>query len=482
MYPTYKAVGLILAPLLFFIFLLIPPPIDPMAWKVMACMIWMVLWWFTEAVPIPVTSLLPLVLFPLLQIGTMKDVAAPYASPIVYLFMGGFFIALAMEKSGLHRRIALTILHLTGSTANGIILGFMLATGFISMWVSNTATTVMMLPIAVSVISVLEQNDQITYQQCKMFALTLMLSIAYAANIGGMATLIGTPPNIVFAGFMQKTFQMQIGFVQWMIVATPISLVMLLITYLLLTKVMYPNRIGRITNSGDFIYNHLKELGKLSKAEKMVSMIFFITAFGWILRPQIESVLQWWIPGTTLSDTTIAMIGGMLTFVVPKNLRAGKFLLTWEDSKKLPWGILLLFGGGLALADSMEKTGVIQMIGNTIQSGNFSPFVLMFVMVTMAVFITELMSNVALVTIFLPVVAGIAAGADVNILLLAIPVTLAASSGFMLPMGTPPNAIVFASGHITMPQMARTGVVLNLASIIIIGGMGYVLIKWVFGV
>jgi sodium-dependent dicarboxylate transporter 2/3/5 len=482
MYPTYKAVGLILAPLLFVIFLLIPPPIDPMAWKVMACMIWMVLWWFTEAVPIPVTSLLPLVLFPLLQIGTMKDVAAPYASPIVYLFMGGFFIALAMEKSGLHRRIALTILRLTGSTANGIILGFMLATGFISMWVSNTATTVMMLPIAVSVISVLEQNAQISAQQCKMFALTLMLSIAYAANIGGMATLIGTPPNIVFAGFMQKTFQMQIGFVQWMIVATPISLVMLLITYLLLTKVMYPNRIGRITNSGDFIYNHLKELGKLSKAEKMVSMIFFITAFGWILRPQIESVLQWWIPGTTLSDTTIAMIGGLLVFVVPKNLREGQFLLAWEDCKKLPWGILLLFGGGLALADSMEKTGIIQMIGNTIQSYHFSTVVLLFVLVTIMVFITELMSNVALVTIFLPVVAGIAAGSDVNILLLAIPVTLSASAAFMLPMGTPPNAIVFASGHITMPQMARTGMALNIATVIIIGGMGYVLVKWVFGV
>lgn len=482
MYPTYKSIGLVLAPALFVVFLLIPAPIDPMAWKVIACMVWIMIWWFTEAVPIPVTSLLPLILFPLLEIGSMKDVAAPYANPIIYLFMGGFFIALAMEKSGLHRRIALTILHLTGSTADGIILGFIIATGFISMWVSNTATTVMMLPIAASVITVMEHNRQISSQQFQRFSLSLMLSIAYAANIGGMATLIGTPPNLVFAGFMQKTFQMQIGFVQWIIVGTPIALLLLVVTYLLLTKFFYPNGIGKITASGEFINQQLEELGKISKSEKMVTAIFLITATSWILRPQFEQLLQLSVPGATLSDTTIAMIGGLLTFVVPRNLKKGKFLLTWEDSKKLPWGILLLFGGGLALADSMEKTGIVEMIGNMIQAGNFSTIVLIFVLVAAIVFISELMSNVALVSIFLPVVAGIAAGADIHALLLTVPVTLAASAAFMLPMGTPPNAIVFSSGHITMPQMARTGFVLNIVSVIVNAALGYVLVKFVFGV
>lgn len=483
MYPTYKKIALIAAPLLFAFMLMLPAPaaLSPAAWKVLACMAWMLLWWFTEATPIPATSLLPIVLFPALGIASAKDAASPYASPIVYLFMGGFFIALAMERSGLHKRIALTILKLTGSTANGIIAGFMLGTGILSMWVSNTATTVMMLPIAASVVTLIENNPHITPQQFRMFALSLMLSIAYAANIGGMGTLIGTPPNIVFAGFMQKSLNIQVGFLQWMLVGVPVAAVMLALTYLLLTKFIYPNHIGSLSNSKRFIDEQIVALGTLSKAEKSISAIFFVTALGWIFRPQIESLLQLLLPNAVFTDTTVALIGGLLCFVLPINFKEGDFLLRWEDSKKLPWGILLLFGGGLSLADAMEKAGIVELIGKTIASGNYYPFLLLLILTALIVYLTELMSNVALLSIMLPVVAGIAEGANIPVALLAVPVTLGSSAAFMLPMGTPPNAIVFASGYITMPQMARAGMWLNLVTVATMTTLGYALTKLVFG-
>lgn len=483
MYPKYKLLGLVLAPLLFALMLLVAPPLQmsALAWKVLACALWMMLWWFTEAVPIPVTSMLPLVLYPMLHIASMKEAAAPYANPIVYLFMGGFFIALAMEKSGLHRRVALNIVKRTGSTANGLILGFMIATGFISMWVSNTATTVMMLPIAASVVNLFEQNRQISPKQFSMFALSLMLSVAYAANTGGMATLIGTPPNMVFAGFMQETYKIQISFVQWMMVGLPMAILLLFITYFMLTRVIYPNHIGKMgTSSNEFIDKQLAELGKMNKAEKLVTTIFILTASGWIFRPQIAALLKTIQPDADFSDTTVAMIGGLLCFLLPLNLKKGDFLLEWPDVKKLPWGILLLFGGGLTLADAMEKAGIVEMIGKSIESGNYSVLTILIILVSIMIYIGELMSNVALVTIFLPVVAGIATGTGINILLLTIPITLASSAAFMLPMGTPPNAIVFSSGYITMPQMAKAGIWLDTISVILNVALTYSLVKWVF--
>ncbi|OWY24955.1 anion transporter [Sphingobacteriales bacterium UPWRP_1] len=485
MYPKYRIIGLLLAPLIFVVMLMLPPPLQMshLAWKVLACAFWMMIWWFTEAAPIPVTSLLPIILYPVLGIASVKSAAAPYANPVVYLFMGGFFIALAMEKSGLHRRIALNIVKRTGATANGIILGFMFSTGFISMWVSNTATTVMMLPIAASVVTLFEQNRQISKQQFGMFSLSLMLSVAYAANTGGMATLIGTPPNMVFAGFMQETYQVQIGFLQWMMVGFPMALLLLLITYWVLTRLMYPNKIGKIdTGSHEFIEEQLTALGKMSKAEKMVTAIFFLTAGGWILRPQIAAGIKILLPDADFSDTSVAMIGGLATFLLPLNLSKGAFLLHWEDAKKLPWGILLLFGGGLALADAMENAGIVEMIGNSIQAAQLPVLAILILLVAIMIYVGELMSNVALVTIFLPVVAGIAQGTGVNMLLFTIPITLASSAAFMLPMGTPPNAIVFSSGYITMPQMARAGMLLDTISVALTVVVTYTLVKWVFGV
>lgn len=465
-YSLFQILALIAGPAALILINLLPytiisPAIDP----VLGVAAWMIIWWISEAVSISITALLPLVLFPLTGIMGGKAVASNYANPIVYLFFGGFVIALALEKVMLHKRIALSILKITGTNANGIILGFMIATALMSMWISNTASTVVMLPIAVSVIGLLSENGVGNVANDKNFPLSIMLGIAFAANIGGMSTLIGTPPNSVMLAFLNEQYQINIGFFQWMKMGVPVSIIMLAITYFFIVKVFYKNNLGRISDSGDIIQNELIKLGPISKSEKLVLAIFLLTASAWMLRGAMNSLF----PNLNLSDTTISMTGAVAMFIVPIDLKKGLFPLQWDDTKRLPWGILMLFGGGLALASGLAESGFIDMIGTFVESkADWSIWMITGILILIMLFMTELMSNVALVTILVPLIVGIAVGLDTPILQMVIPVTLASSCAFMLPMATPPNAIVFASGHIKVYQMAKIGLVLNFVSVLIL--------------
>lgn len=477
-FPLPKKIGFLAGPLLCILILVLPFDIvNPYIDRVMAIAIWMIVWWITEAVSISVTALIPLALFPLLGIGDIKSVASNYANPIVYLFFGGFVIALALEKVQLHKRIALSILKITGTKANGIVLGFMIATALMSMWISNTASTVVMLPIAVSVIQLLMNDADGFTKNDKNFALSIMLGIAFSANIGGMSTLIGTPPNSVMLAFLNESYQIDIGFFQWMQMGVPFAILMLVITYFCITRIFFPNRLGQIGGSGAIIQNELKKLGPMSRGEKIVLAIFSCTAIAWMLRSYLNTLL----PDITLTDTTISVIAALAMFVVPLDIRKGEFPLDWKDTSRLPWGILILFGGGLALASGLKDAGFIAMIGDYIsEQTHWSIWVVTAVLIFLMLFMTELMSNVALVTILVPLVVGIAIGMDVPILQMVIPVTLASSCAFMLPMATPPNAIVFASGHVRVSEMARIGIVLNLISVGLLFAIAYWVIPLLF--
>jgi sodium-dependent dicarboxylate transporter 2/3/5 len=469
-----KKVGLFLGPLLCILLLLLPVPdgLSTNAWRILALAALMLAWWITEAVPIFVTALLPMVLTPLLQVADMKTAAAPYANPVVFLFMGGFMLALAMERWNLHRRIALNLVRLTGTNANGIILGFMIATAFLSMWISNTATTVMMLPIALSVVDLLTRKGERRPMSPgqRAFAVSLMLGIAYAANIGGTATIIGTPPNVVFAGFIRDTYGFEVSFAQWMALGLPFAVFLLAITYLVLVQVLFRNGLDRFADARDLIGEELAALGPMGKGEARTLAVFIVTALAWIFRAQLNQLLglDAGAGDITLSDHMIAVLASILLFVVPENWTDNRFLLQWRDTEKLPWGILLLFGGGLSLAASLEAVGIIGLIGDQFANLQTIGFWIILGLTAVSLFMTEVMSNVALVTVLLPVVGGIAVGLDMEPLFFCIPVTLAASCAFMLPMSTPPNAIVFASGHLRILQMARAGLILNIITIMCI--------------
>lgn len=450
--------------------------LSPEAWKVLAIAAWMITWWVTEATPLAVAALLPIVLFPALGIFDLSHTTAPYASPIIFLFMGGFFIALGLEQHGLHKRIALNLVRLTGTSANGIIFGFMLATWFLSMWISNTASTIMMLPIATTVINLIKETVD-DKKGLNLFSLSLMLGIAYSANIGGMATIIGTPPNVVFVGYAEQLLNTEIDFSKWLLIGLPISSTLIFITYLFLTKILYRNNLGNMSTALDLIKIETKKLGGMSKEEKMVSVIFTLTALMWIFKLPINTL----IGHTVLNDTATAMIGGILMFAVPTNLKKGIGLVPWEATKRLPWGILLLFGGGMAIAKAMESTGVIQIIAVIVAQNPMSSLLVYIILIGSMLFLTELMSNVALATIYIPVVIGVANGLGMNPLILAIPVAMAASCAFMMPISTPPNAIVFSSGHIKVRQMIKTGFILNIISVMILVLASFTIIEWVFG-
>lgn len=443
-------------------------------WDVFSIALWMIIWWIFEAIPIFATALLPMILFPVTGVFSLVDATSPYASPIIFLFMGGFMLALAMEKHQLHRRIALSLIRLTGTNANGIILGFMLATAVLSMWISNTATAVMMLPIALSVVKLLEFSEN-QFSGFNRFKTALFLSIAYSANVGGMATIIGTPPNVVLVGLVKSILNIEIGFSNWLIIGIPSTAVMLFLIYQMLTKILFKHGIKKIEKAELFISQELKKLGNWSKEEKWVAVIFGITAFCWIAKSQINSLLG----ADILNDTVTAMSGGMATFLVPLN-KSGKMLMNWEDMKNLPWGILILFGGGMVLAKAMEEAGFVDMIGEAIgQYQNIPVWALVLILTALALFLTEIMSNVALTTIAIPMVLSIANGLDVEPLLLAIPVAMATSCAFMMPISTPPNAIVFSSGYINIKQMVRAGILLNIIAVVVLVLAGYFLAPFV---
>ena len=474
----YKNVGFYLGPIGFLCVRftpLIPLPDIPLA--VIAVATWMIVWWITEAVSISVTALLPLTLFPLLGVMQLNVVAANYAHPIIYLFFGGFVIALALEKVNLHRRIALTILTLTGTHANGIIFGFMVSTALMSMWISNTASTLVMLPIAYSVIVLLIDDKDGYTKNDQRFVLTIMLGIAFAANIGGMATLVGTPPNSVMLAFLNSEYGLEVGFFTWMQMGVPLSVLLLLIAYVLLVKVIYPNNLGQLQASREVFKGELAKLGPMRKEEQLVLLLFMATALCWMFRVKINQ----WVPGLNVSDTSISMLAAVAMFVVPVNWRKASFVLDWDDTSRLPWGILVLFGGGLALASGLSQAGLIDLVGAFISSkADWSVFVITGALVFLMLFMTELMGNVALVTILVPVVAGIATGIDAPLLGIVVPVTLASSCAFMLPMATPPNAIVFASGRIKVYEMARAGFVMNLVSVIVLMAVSMIFIPLLF--
>lgn len=475
-----KQIGIILGPALFTTLLIIPPPegLEPNAWKAIAMAAWMLTWFITEALPLAVTALLPMVILPLLGLAKVKDAMAPYSDPIIYLFMGGFTIALAMERWNLHRRIALNILRMTGSNANGIILGFFLATALISMWISNTATTIMMLPMALSVIELVNQKDEKgnPLPGMRNFAISMMLGVSYASSIGGVGTLIGTPPNVVFASQMKELFEVEIPFGAWMAVGTPYALLLLLGGYWIIVRWIYPNGLGKIEGAKERLDAELAKLGPMSAGEKRTTLVFSLAAAGWIFKLPIENAF----PGLVLDESVVGICAALVLFAVPISWKNYTFALDWKHTEKLPWGILLLFGGGLSLASALSSTGIIGLIGQQFSGGNGGSWFFLFALVAVTVFLTELLSNVALVVVFIPVIGAVAQAMNIDPVVMCIPVTLAASSGFMLPMSTPPNAIVFSSGHLSVATMMRAGVWLNLLSIVLMTIFGKLVVPLFF--
>ncbi len=442
-----------------------PFDVDDHALVVLAIAGLMITWWVAEALPMPVVALLPLITFPLFKVSSLEEAAAPYANPVIFLFLGGFMLGLAIEKWHLHRRIALNIIRITGTSGNRIVLGFILATGLLSMWLSNTATTMMMFPIALSVIHVMKENNQ-GEGNLANFSLTIMLAIAYASNIGGIATIIGTPPNVAYVGYIQKKYNYDVDFINWMLICTPLAILLLGSLYLVMVKWLYPNRIKSNAATKLHIDAELLKLGPVSTQEKRVMLIFSLTAFLWITRGIINGLQS----AVRLDDTMIAVFCAVLLFMCPagKNSRGEDAILAWPDTSKMAWGILLLFGGGLSLADALENAGLIQQLGGWLGGFSGSLLVLVFIVTFVSLFISEVMSNVAQVIVFAPVVSALADAAGINPLLLGIPMTLGASCAGMLPMGTPPNAIVFSSGMIRLRQMTTVGFVMNLVAVVLI--------------
>lgn len=466
----------------FFLLLALPVPegLTPAAWRLVAVAALMVIWWITEAIPIAATSLLPLVLFPLTGVGSMKVAAAPYANSTIFLFMGGFMLAGAMERWNLHRRIALSIVSRTGTCRHHIVGGFMLATAFLSMWVSNTATTVMMLPIAISVIGLL--NDDDNGDGTRRFALSLMLGVAYAASIGGIATLIGTPPNALLAGAMRETYGYDLGFGRWMLIGVPISVVMLGISWLLLTRLSIRLPRTEVPGARETIQAYVRDLGPMTRAEIAVGCVFASAAGLWIAR----AWLQQYIPG--LDDAGIAIGAALLLFLLPawvgRDASGSRIaLLDWTTAVKLPWGVLLLFGGGLSLAAAVVETGLDAWIGGLIGgfAGGIPILLLVAIVSAIILLLTEFTSNTATAATFLPLLAALSETIGQNPLMLAVPAAISASMAFMLPVATPPNALVFSSGRVTIPQMLREGSLHNIAALIVLCTLGYLLLTTVFG-
>ena len=472
-----KNIGLALGPILFVLIKLFfhPEGLDDSANGILASTIWIAIWWITEPIAIPITSLLPIVLFPLSGGLSLSETTAPYGHQYIFLFLGGFILAIAIEKWNLHKRIALNIIKLVGTNVNSIILGFMIATAFLSMWISNTATAVMILPVGVAVISQLTDNPKTIANENLLFGKALMLAIAYSASIGGMATLIGTPPNLVLAGIIEKTYNTEITFLQWFLFGFPLSIVLLFICWFYLTRFAYKFNQKEFPGGKGEIERQLQQLGKITYQEKLILIIFLSTAFAWITR---SFLLVKFFPA--MDDTIIALLSSFVLFIVPsgKNKEA---LMTWKDAITLPWGILLLFGGGMALALGFETSGLAGWIGNhmTLLEGT-SIFILLLVLVTAVNFLTEITSNMATTAMLLPILVSLANILNVHPYILLVSATLAASCAFMLPVATPPNAIVFGSGYLKIEDMVKKGFLLNIISIIIVTFFGYYILPLIW--
>lgn len=493
-----QKIGLFSGIPIFLFFLLVPISnnLEPIAQKTLAVAILMAWWWITEALPIPSTSLIPIVAFPFLKIMPGKEVVFSYGDSNIFLFMGGFFLAMAMQKWELHRRIALHIIRFIGLGPRKIILGFMIASAFLSMWISNTACTMMMYPIGLAIILHIASLDGLDKEDLDAttgsFRIALMLGIAYASSIGGIGTKIGTPPNIVFAAAVKSIFPEapEIGFLQWMMVGVPLVLLFIPVAWLFLTRISIPIKLKSLPGSKDVINEQLEKLGSMKKGERYVLIIFIFTALAWIFRQNID-LGTFQIPGWSnilgiekhVNDATVAILSALLLFFIPVSLKEKEFLLDWEWAIKIPWGILLLFGGGIALAAGFKSTGLAAWIGENLKLFSNVPLLLM-IMITcfMLTFLTEVTSNTATATIFMPILAATALAMKIHPFLLMVPATISASCAFMLPVATPPNAIVFGSGCVTIPQMAKAGVGMNFIGIFIVTAITYLIAIPVFGI
>jgi sodium-dependent dicarboxylate transporter 2/3/5 len=462
---TKQNIGLFLGPIMFIIILIFfhPEGLNKPANAVLASAAWVAIWWITEALHIAITALLPIILFPLSGGLALKATTASYGHKYIFLFFGGFVLALAIEKWNLHKRIALTIIRIVGTNVVHIILGFMIATAFLSMWISNTATAVMILPIGIAVVLQLKDNPDTIEDENQIFAKALMLAIAYSASIGGMSTLVGTPPNLVLAGIVQESYGLEITFSQWFMFGFPISLLFLFLSWLYLTKVAFKFKQKEFPGGKDEINKQLKKLGKVSFEEKMILVVFILTAFAWISR---SFLLQKFIP--EIDDTIIAMCSAFLLFLLPSKEK-GNSLMNWKDAVKLPWDILLLFGGGMALALGFESSGLALWIGNQLIALETFPLILLLLILIASVnFLTEITSNLATTAMLLPILVSLANAIGVNPYLLLVGATVAASCAFMLPVATPPNAVVFGSGYLKIEDMIKKGLWMNILSIILL--------------
>ncbi|MPZ00919.1 MAG: DASS family sodium-coupled anion symporter [Actinophytocola sp.] len=497
-------IGLLLGVLLgIVVFLILPDSLATEARATAGIGILMAVWWMTEAIPLPVTALVPLVAFPLFEVtpidtvdvedagadATTSDLlgaAAPYAHPVIFLFLGGFMLALAMQRWGLHKRIALRTVLLVGTKPVMLVAGFMLATAFLSMWVSNTATTVMMLPIGLSVLVLISQLGD--GEGDPNFAVALMLGIAYAASIGSLGTVIGTPPNGLLVSSLEEQ-GISIGFGQWMLFGVPIAIVFLFLAWLALTQLVFRPRLKELPGGRELIQRHLNELGPMSSGEWRVLSVFVSAALAWIFIPTlfgsngVES-LQEALPFLTrVEDEVIAIAMAIALFIIPVKGRSGERVMDWETTKQLPWGILLLFGGGLTLANQIKVTGLGGWIGEQVEGvGAVAAVVLVLIVAGLVLLLTELTSNTATTATFLPILIGVAGGLAVDPMLLAVPAALAATSAFMLPVATPPNAIAFGSGYVRMGHMVRAGIVLNVVGMVVIPVAMFTLAGPVLGV
>ncbi len=473
-----KQLGYLLGPLLFVFVMFLPPPqgMTVEGKAVLAITLWIATWWITQPIPIPATALLPIVLMPATEVLTSKEVTSNYANPLIYIFLGGFMIALSMERWQLHKRLALFILSKIGSDPAKLVLGFMATTAFLSMWISNTSATMMMIPIGSAVISQMsplvskgEKEDN--------FGTALMLGIAYSASVGGIATLIGTPPNIVFAGIFRSLYGIDIGFAQWMLFGFPLAVVGVLLIWLYLTRRAYPLSTEEIQGASEVISSELKKLGRMSYEEKAILVVFVLVAFSWITRPFLINAF---LP--MIDDATIAIAGAILLFVIPRGLRRGQFISDWSIADKLPWGTLILFGGGLALADGFSKSRLAAYLGELVGLIHGAPLlVILLISVYGTIFLTEVTSNTATASILLPIMGTISVALGENPVYLMVGVTVAASCAFMLPVATPPNAIVYGTGKVKAEQMAKAGLALNLAGGLLVSLYVFLLLPLLWG-
>ena len=498
-YISRQRIGLVAGPLVFASFLVFTPfEISSSANAALASTLWIATWWVTEAIPIPATSLLPIVLFPLTGVVDVPAATAPYADPVVFLLLGGFLLALGIERWDLHRRIALAIVGFVGVQSDRLLLGFMLATAFLSMWISNSATAMLMVPIGTAVIVALGTIDEQGHPPAENqdvdelvagvrtdpeqrpatdFGLALMLGIAYSASIGGVATLIGSPPNAVFAGVAESRLGVQISFLDWLVFAGPLSLVFLFVSWGLLLKLIRPE-LPLDQGAETVIRNERETLGSVSRGERRVLAVFILVAGGWLLRP---FVLQPLFPAIT--DTVVAIVGGILLFVVPVDYGNREFLLDWSDATRVPWGVLLLLGAGFSLANGFQASGLDMVIAQGLAGIAGVPvLVLVLIIATVVVFLTEVTSNTATATVFMPIMISLGLTLGVSPLSLMATAALAASFAFMLPVATPPNAVVFGSGYVTIPQMSRVGLWLNLLGIVALVVLTYVWLPIAIGI